>query len=98
MVELVGSSSVRVREVHPAMISESPTCSMAADRTYSITKDMQSYPEHSIFISDQEHGDLKRLKSYAADGVSNPEIKIRDYISAYLETGDTITTYESWYY
>ena len=97
VVELVGATSVRVREVHPAMTGEDPTCSMAADRTYSMTKKLLPPASSSVFIKDQEKGDLKRLKSYAADGVSDPQFNISSYASAWLVKGDNITTYESWY-
>lgn len=97
VIELVGTTSVRVREVHPEMVEETGISSMSADRTFKITKDMQPYPERSIHISDQENGDLKRLKSYAADGVSNPQFKMTSYADAHLITGSSIKVYDSWY-
>lgn len=98
VVELVGKQSIRIVEVAPPMIAEDPTCSMAADRTYKITGELLPPVEKSLFIEDQKRGDLKRLKSYAADGISNPEINMTSYANAYLIQSDTVTTYESWYY
>lgn len=98
VVELVGTSSVRVREVYPELTEENATCSMAADRTYKITKELLPPAERSTFIKDQEKGDLKRLKSYAADGISNPQFKLSSFADAWLVTGETTTAYESWYY
>lgn len=98
VVALAGKTSVRVREVRPMMINEEPTCSMAADRTYKIDGEMLPPLERSHWINDQERGDLKRLKSYSADGVSNPEFKLSSFASASLVKGDSVTTYESWYY
>ena len=97
VVKLVGKTSVRVREVYLPMIKEDPTCSMAADRTYKVTREILPAASSSVFIDDQEDGDLKRLKSYAADGVSNPQFTLSSYADAWLVTSDTITEYESWY-
>ena len=99
VIELVGEKSVRVREVSPRMISENPTCSMAADRTYAIDRENLLPPvAHSVFINDQEKGDLKRLKSYQADGKSNPQFYLSSFADAHYISGDTVTEYESWYY
>ncbi len=100
VVELVGSSSVRVREVYPERIKEDYAGynGMAADRTYKITKELLPAASSSVFIEDQEKGDLKRLKSYAADGVSNPCFKLSSFCNASIITSDTYKTYESWYY
>ena len=98
VVALVGESSIRVRQVNPPMIDENPTCSMAADRTYK-TRGLPILPAvSSVFIKDDEKGDLKRLKSYAADGVSNPQFNLSSYANAYYCGAETETHYESWYY
>lgn len=97
VVALVGASSVRVREVHPRMTGESAISSMSADRTYSIDREILPPAPSSVFIKDQERGDIKRLKSYAADGVSDPLFKLDTFANAYLCKGGEITTYESWY-
>lgn len=98
VVALVGESSVRVRQVYPEMIQESGVSSMSADRVYKLTREILPAADRSLFINDQEHGDLKRLKSWASDGVSDPQFAISGYANAHLCTGDTVKTYESWYY
>ena len=97
VIELVGATSVRVREVYPPMIKEDAVSGMSADRTYSLTKELLPPANHSVFIDDQEKGDLKRLKSYAADGISNPQFNLSSFASAYYCEGETTTLYESWY-
>lgn len=97
VVELVGALSVRVRQVYPERIKEEPTCGMAADRTYKLTRDLLPVADHSVFIKDQERGDIKRLKSYAADGISNPCFNLSSFAMAHLCNSDEITVYESWY-
>ena len=98
VIALVGESSVRVREVNPPVISDKATGPMAADRAYQ-TKglpilDPKSY---SVFIKDQENGDLKRLKSYRQDG-TEPQFYLSSFANAYHCSGDVQKTYESWYY
>jgi hypothetical protein len=101
VIELVGESSVRVREVYPAMIEERPTCSMAADRTYAITNEILPAASSSVFIRDQEKGDLKRIKpgynSDPAEANKNCFFYLDSFANAYKCTGDSMTTYESWY-
>ena len=99
VVELVGTSSVRVREVYPEITSTKSISSMSEDRTVKITREMLPAAPSSVFIKDQERGDLKRLKSYAADGVSNPQFHLSSFADAhYCTPGQTLTVYESWYY
>lgn len=99
VIALVGESSVRVREVRPELIAEDGySHGMAADRTYKLdTSKMAPKSPFSTFITDQENGDLKRIKSHAADGVSNPYFYLSSFANAYKITGDTVKTYESWY-
>lgn len=97
VVALCGESSVRVRQVYLPMISSSAVSSMSENRTFKITRELLPAADRSIFIDDQEKGDLKRLKSYAADGVSDPQFNLSSYANAYLCKGDTIKVYESWY-
>lgn len=98
VVELVGESSVRVKCVCLEMLEEHPTCSMAADRVFALPKngEMAAVYERSIWIKDTERGDLKRLKSYAKDGVSNPCFNVENHL-AYKCEGETTKVYESWY-
>lgn len=98
VVELVGSQSVRVVQVDPPMISRSPVSSMAEDRTFKVTGELFPHSSHSVFIKDQDKGDLKRLKSYAADGKSNPLFNLSSFANAYYCGSDTVKVYESWYY
>lgn len=97
VIALVGSSSVRVREVYLEILEETAVSGMSADRTYKLTKHLLPAASYSVFIEDQEKGDLKRLKSYAADGKSNPQFKLSSFANAYYCGGDTIQVYESWY-
>lgn len=98
VVELVGKASVRVREVYLQRIAEDPVSPMSADRTYKITRELLPPAPHSVFIKDNEKGDLKRLKSYAEDGISNPQFYLSSFCDAHLVTSDKLTAYESWYY
>jgi len=98
VVELVGKSSVRVRKVNPPMIEEKAVSPMSADRTYK-TRGLPLLPAvKSVFIEDNERGDLKRLKSYAADGKSEPQFKLDTFANAYYCSAETEKKYESWYY
>ena len=97
VIELVGASSVRVREVCPPVTNREAVSGMSEDITIKNTAEMLPATNYSVFIKDQEHGDLKRLKSYAADGVSSPEFKISSYADACKVEGDELTVYESWY-
>lgn len=100
VIELVGECSVRVREVYLEMIDEKPTCGMAADRTYKLTKEILP-PVSSNFINDEEKGDLKRIKpGYYKDPKTANEncfFILTDYANAYKCNGETVTEYESWY-
>ena len=97
VVALVGESSVRVREVNPPMIDEKAVSSMSSDRTYK-TKGLPILPAvSSVFIKDNEKGDLKRLKSYAADGKSRPQFTLDTFANAYYCETEFTKQYESWY-
>ena len=95
VVELVGEQSVRVIEVVPTLEQADACAPMAEDRTYSFKACAKA--RYSVFIKDQEKGDLKRLRSYAKDGVSNPCFYLSSFANAYLVTSDTMKVYESWY-
>lgn len=101
VIALVGETSVRVREVYPQMIDETPTCSMAADRTYKLTNDLLPAASHSVFIKDQENGDLKRIKpGYQKDPEEAKKhccFYLDSFANAYKCNGETETVYESWY-
>ena len=97
VVALVGDSSVRVREVYPEIIEDNAVSSMSSDRVYKLTRDLLPAADRSTFINDQAKGDLKRLKSWDKDGVSNPQFSVSSYANAHLCTGSTIKAYVSWY-
>ena len=71
VLKLCGEKSVRVRQVQPKMVREKAESWGSATRTYEITHEILP-PCGTVFIEDQENGDLKRLKSWSADGVSDP--------------------------
>ena len=98
VVKLCGEKSVRVRQVQPKLVSENAESGMSANRTYEITRDiLPAVP--SVFISDNENGDLKRLKSWSADGISNPifEVGSGGYV-CHLEPLGCNEHFESWWY
>ena len=96
VISLVGESSVRIREVAPKRISEEPTCSMAADRTYEVPTEILP-PCRSTFVEDNENGDLKRVRLGYKDQVCiNVGRKGSYQDTAYPYNGQKV--YESWYY
>lgn len=99
VVELVGEQSVRVREVSPVCVASEASGPDAEHRVFSTNTHGKLLPatSFSVFIKDQEKGDIKRLKSYDADGKSNPIFNLSSYASACHCGGDTIRVYESWY-
>ena len=75
VVKLCGEQSVRVREVVPKIKLREAESPMSATTTYEITREILS-PTKRVFIKNTEEGDLKKLKSYANDGVSDPVFAI----------------------
>lgn len=102
VIALVGEKSVRVREVNPPIVRRNPVSGMAEDRVYKITGEILPPSPHSVFIKDQEKGDLKRIKpGYFQDeeeAKNNCYFDISSYASAYKCNGETKKVYESWYY
>lgn len=102
VIALVGETSVRVRQVYPELVKEDGISPMSSDRTYKMTNELLPPAPSSIFIEDQENGDLKRLKpGYYKDpeeANKNCHFKLRDFASAYKCNGETVKVYESWYY
>ena len=102
VIALVGEKSVRVREVNPPIVRRDPVSGMAEDRVYKITGEILPPSPHSVFIKDQEKGDLKRIKpGYFQDeekAKNNCYFDISSYASAYKCNGETKKVYESWYY
>lgn len=101
VIALVGETSVRVREVCPRMIDEQGISGMSANRTYKLTNEILPPVSRSIFIKDQENGDLKRIKpGYYQDpeqAIQNCYFTLTDYASAHKCNGESVTLYESWY-
>ncbi len=101
VIALVGESSVRVREVYPTMIDEKGISGMSADRTYKLTNELLPPVSRSVFIEDQEKGDLKRIKpSWSNDPEEQKKhcyFNVSSFAHATKCNGDTITLYESWY-
>lgn len=102
VVALVGKQSVRVREVHPEIINRDPVSGMSEDRVYKITNDILPPLPHSVFIKDQEKGDIKRIKpGYYQDEEEAKKhcyFDLGSYASAYKCNGEIKKVYESWYY
>lgn len=65
VVELVGKSSVRVREVCPEMIEESAVSGMSAYYKYRLPEDgeMLRPSDRPGFVEDNQRGDLRRVSS-----------------------------------
>lgn len=102
VIALVGKKSVRVREVNLPIVRRDPVSGMAEDRVYKITGEILPPSPHSVFIKDQEKGDLKRIKpGYFQDeeeAKNNCYFDLSSYASAYKCNGETKKVYESWYY
>ena len=102
VIALVGETSVRVRQVYPELVKEDGISPMSCDRTYKMTNELLPPAPSSIFIEDQENGDLKRLKpGYYKDpeeANKNCHFKLRECAEAYKCNGETVKVYESWYY
>ena len=96
VLKLCGEKSIRVRQVQPKIIDRKPDGGMSETNTYEITREILP-PAHTVFIKDQENGDLKRLKSWAADGVSDPifDVGSGGYI-CHKEPLGQVSHYRSW--
>lgn len=96
VVELVGTVSVRVKEVYPDYESDRTFTAMSEDRIYKLDRSkVAPVRSNGIFIKDSEHGDLKKVQLSKWDG--KPYIKIGDHYADRIE-GDTCKEYVSWYY
>lgn len=102
VIALVGEKSVRVREVNLPLINSDPVSGMSEDRVYKITREILPPAPHTVFIKDQEKGDLKRIKpGYFQDpeeANKNCYFDISSFASAHKCNGETKEVYESWYY
>lgn len=102
VVALVGEKSVRVREVNPPIVSREAVSGMSEDRVYKLTGELLPPAPHSVFIKNQENGDLKRLKpGYYQDeqkAKENCYFAISSYADATKCNNEYEKVYESWYY
>lgn len=102
VVALAGEYSVRVREVCPEIVEAEEIGPMAEYRVYKMTRELLPPASRSIFIKDQEKGDLKRVKpGFDKDPEKAKEhcyITIDSVATAFKCNGETEKTYESWYY
>lgn len=97
VIELRGSSSALVRQVYLEIESEDATGPMAADRSYKIPDKLLPPARSSVFIADQERGDLRRIKtSYSGEPCFNVGLPGHYQDTAYPYNGGKV--YESWYY
>ena len=102
VIALVGEKSVKVREVNPPIIERNSVSGMSEDRVYKLTGELLPPVSHSVFIKDQENGDLKRLKpGYYQDeekAKRNCYFNLSSFADAHKCNGETVKTYDSWYY
>lgn len=98
VIELIGKTKVRVVEVNPQVIASDSVSSMSEDNVYLTTKELLPHARTSVFIKDQEKGDIKILKNYSSDEKHPlPQFKLSTFASAYIVTDDTTKMYKSWY-
>lgn len=93
VVELSGACSVRVRQVCLPVLEENAVGPMASNYTYQLPHEILPPSHGSIFVDDQERGDLHRVSAFD----NQPFITIDKHYHAYRVNGDTLKTYESWY-
>lgn len=97
VIKLCGEQSVRVREVVPKIKLRESESPMSATTTYEITREILK-PTKGVFIKNTEEGDLKKLKSYANDGVSDPVFAIGSGGHlAHLEPLGEVSHFTSWW-
>lgn len=93
VVSLVGTSSARIREVRLPIVREDGVSCMSSDITYHISRDMMPALPSSVFIKDQENGDLKRI----GKPFDSVRIKLDTHTNAYLCAVGDRKFYVSWY-
>lgn len=101
VIALVGECSVRVREVYPEIVDRIGVSGMSEDRVYKITNELLPPASRSIFIEDQENGDIKRIKpGYGRtpeEENQNCCFKVDSFATAFKVNGETTKCYVSWY-
>ena len=95
VIELVGTTSVRVVEVYPPIIDSTAVGPDAEDRVYQIGRELLPRNPRSIFIDDNEKGDLKRVQISKWGGTPYIHFDIHD---AHLRQPGEHKEYVSWYY
>lgn len=98
VIALVGKESVKVREINPRTVSCEACGPMAEDRVIEITNEILPPSPYSVFIKDNEHGDLKRVQQDTSwNGKTETYIKMDHHWANYCKPG-TEMIYESWYH
>ena len=99
VVALVGEQSVRVREVYPVCEEAEATCWAAEDRVFSTNTRGVLLPaaKSSVFIKDQERGDLKRIQVSKYGNQEDVYFRLDSFAFAHKCEGETTKVYESWY-
>lgn len=94
VVKVCGETSVRVVEVSPSYnVDTHYSHGMAENRSYNFNGEMLPKAERTIFINDQEKGDIKKVTSFYQDG--KPQIRIDGHLCD--RVNGMLNTYESWY-
>lgn len=93
VIALCGTSSVRVREVAPIVKSVDGIGWASEDLTLATTDKILEPRKSSVFIKDQDKGDLKRVQEFRK---GQPSVILADYANAYKLT-DGEKFYHSWY-
>ena len=96
VIALKGEASVILKEVCLEVIEENIT-GMSSNNTYKIDRTkIHPSTSYSVFINNQELGDLKRVQKSKYD--DSLYIKLSSFCDAYLVTTDTKQVFKSWYY
>lgn len=93
VIELCGETSVRVREVSPEIIARDGITGMSEDRTYRITSEILPSRGFSVFVKDNDKGDIKRISDW---GNGTPCIKFDHNFATRVACGEH-KEYVSWY-
>lgn len=93
VIKLCGDSSVRVRQVYPRSECIDSYRDGSTVDTYHNTGELLPPAPFSVFIKNQQNGDIKRLKSYMQDG-SRPQFTLSSFANAYKVESETITLRE----
>lgn len=92
VVKLCGEKSCRVVQVTPKVTVQEADSAMSATTFYEITREILKPHERSIFIKDQEKGDIKRIEIVG----DRPRIKVGDHL-ADLEPQGEVSHFTSWW-